>query len=77
MAFHWVKQYLDDCGNIINMHNVKVGVGHREKPHTGAAAREKPIRHSRHHERRAIFNCMVCRSSVNILSKLHRTLDSL
>ena len=26
---------------------------------------------------RAIFNCMVCRSSVNLLSKLHRTLDSL
>lgn len=22
-----LKQYLDDCGNIINMHNVKVGVG--------------------------------------------------
>ena len=41
------------------------------------AAREKPMRRSRHHERRAIFNCMVCRSSVNLLSKLHRTLDSL
>ena len=49
----------------------------REKPHTGATAREKPMRRSRHHERRAIFNCMVCRSSVNLLSKLHRTLDSL
>lgn len=22
-----LKQYLDDCGNVINMHNVKVGVG--------------------------------------------------
>lgn len=24
-----LKQYLDDCGNVINMHNVKVGVGQK------------------------------------------------
>lgn len=30
-----LKQYLDDCGNVINMHNVKVGVGQKAKSRRG------------------------------------------
>lgn len=30
-----LKQYLDDCGNVINMHNVKVGVGQEAGAHGG------------------------------------------
>jgi hypothetical protein len=30
-----LKQYLDDCGNVINMHNVKVGVGQKAKGRRG------------------------------------------
>ena len=80
---------LFDLGKMLHIDSSGIGVLvqvlQKAKSHGGRVvlvapwrrSSRKPMRRSRHHERRAIFNCMVCRSSVNLLSKLHRTLDSL
>lgn len=37
-----LKQYLDDCGNVINMHNVKVGVGQEAGTQGGSSSPTPP-----------------------------------
>lgn len=47
-----LKQYLDDCGNVINMHNVKVGVGQKARGRRGP-----PLTHSLHNSpRNSLFS---------------------
>lgn len=67
-----LKQYLDDCGNVINMHNVKVGVGQEAGAHGGPHSPTPPHKIPETDFSRLAFFCWEPLEGIGTLSSFVR-----